>query len=206
MRKQMSYRIVLASLAALACVIAGAANARTFAAPTITGFGPDRGIVGSKVTIYGHNLAGAQVQFNGVRAQTAVVDATGTHITTIVPPEVATGPGPITVTTPGGMVMSSTRFLVNPPSRPTSVPGPRISTFAPMSGKPGTRVTIRGANLGGAMWVKFGGVKATFTVPAASRIVAIVPKGAHSGKITLRTSGGVTASGRSFAFKAHSGV
>ena len=135
-----------------------------------------------------------------VTAQNVVVDPTGTHIQVNVPGEVATGPGPIMVTTPGGTVTTTTMFTVNPPSKPTSLPRPRIGGFAPMPGAPGTKVTIRGAHLGGALWVKFGGLKAKYTVPSATRIVAIVPKHAHSGKITLRTGGGVATSGVGFAF------
>jgi hypothetical protein len=116
-----------------------------------------------------------------------------------VPGEVTTGPGPITVTTPGGTVTTTTMFTVNPPSKPTAVPHPRIGGFAPMRGAAGTKVTIRGTYLGGAMWVKFGGMKAKYTVPSATRIVAIVPKHAHSGKITIRTSGGLATSGVRFA-------
>ena len=45
----------------------------------ITGFAPTHGLV-ERVTIYGHNLAGAQVWFNGVTAENIVVDPTGTHL------------------------------------------------------------------------------------------------------------------------------
>ena len=61
-------------------------------------------------------------------------------------------------------------------------------------------VTIRGQHLGGAMWVKFGGVKATYTVPSTTKIVAIVPQKAHSGKITLKTATGQATSGAHLNF------
>jgi hypothetical protein len=194
MRKQITYLSALALFAAFACMFAGAATARSLAAPTITGFAPNHGLRGEKVTIYGHNLTGAQVQFNGSTALNVMVDPTGTHVTANVPTEIGDGPGAVTVTTPEGTATTTAMFTVNPNSKPTAVPNPRIKSFAPTSGKAGTKVTIRGAYLGGAMWVKFGGVKATFTVPTATRIVATVPKGAHSGKITLKTSGGLASS------------
>jgi len=194
MRKQTMYWSVLASFAVLACVFVGSAVARTLAPPTTTGFAPNHGLRGEKVTIYGHNLTSAQVQFNGVTGLNVKVTPDGTHLTANVPSDVADGPGPITLMAPEGTVTVGT-FTVNPNSKPVAVPNPRIKSFAPMRGKTGTKVTIRGAYLGGAMWVKFGGVKATFTVPTATKIVATVPKGAHSGKITLKTSGGLSSSG-----------
>src|SRR5204862_7706695 len=67
---------------------------------------------------------------------------------------------------------------------------PRITMFTPTAGKAGTKVRIIGANLAGASWVTFGGVKAHFTVSSATQIVGVVPKHAHSGKIKVHTSGG----------------
>jgi hypothetical protein len=201
----MRKRIACAGMVALTAafvLLAGSATARPLAAPVITAFAPNHGLPGEKVTIWGHNLAGAQVLFNGAQGVNVVVDSTGTHVKVNVPDEIATGPGPITVTTSEGMVVTTTMFTVNPPSKPGTLPKPRISSFAPMSGKAGTRVSIRGANLAGALWVKIGGVKATYTVPAATKIVAIVPKRAHSGTIAVRTGGGLTISSRHFTFSA----
>src|SRR5207247_914385 len=142
---------------------------------TITGFAPNHGPIGTRITIYGHNLTGAQVQFNGVTAENVTVDPTGTHVKATVPGEVGDGPGQITVMTAQGAATSSAMFTVGPSNRPPALPHPRISSFAPTSGKAGAKVTIRGANLGGALWVKFGGVKATFAVPTRTKIVATVP-------------------------------
>jgi hypothetical protein len=206
MRKRIMHGAALALFAAFACALAGSATARTLAAPTLTGFAPTHGLRGEKVTIYGHNLTGAQVQFNGVQATNVMIDTAGTHITVNVPIEVADGPTPITVITPEGTVATATMFTVNPPSAPTKLVKPRISSFAPLRGKSGTRVTIKGSHLGGALWVKFGGVKATFTVPSATKIVALVPKKAHSGQITVRTSGGLATSGSHFMFRVIPGI
>src|SRR5262249_34843128 len=138
-----------AVLAAFACALAGSAAAGPGSPPTVTGFAPSHGLLGERVTIYGHDLAGAQVWFNGVPAQDAVTDATGTHVQVRVPGEVSTGPGPITVTTSAGTVQTPTMFTVNPPSKPTTIPHPRIGSFAPMRAAAGMKVTIHGSRLGG---------------------------------------------------------
>jgi len=160
----------------------------------ITGFSPNQGAVGQKVTIYGHNLGGAEVLFHGVPAMNVTVDATNSHVTFVVPTGAEVGPGQIQVTTPGGTATTATNFTVTQtvPPTPQTKAKSSISNFAPMRGKVGTSVVIKGINLGGAMWVKFGGVKAVYTVPTNSKIVARVPKNAHSGQISIKTSSGIT--------------
>src|SRR4051812_12042024 len=156
MRKQTTYWSVLTVFAAF--MIVASAGARTLAAPTVTGFAPNHGLRGEKVTIYGHNLTNAQVQFNGVAGLNIVGTPDGTHLTANLPADIADGPGPDPVISPEGTWMSTAMFTVNPNSKPVAVPKPRIKSFAPMRARPGAKVTIRGAFLGGAQWVKFGGV------------------------------------------------
>jgi IPT/TIG domain len=187
------YGVVLAVLAAAVCTLAASALARTSAAPTLTAFTPMKGPVGEKVTIYGHNLTGAQVQFGAaaVLVKDVTVDPTGTHITVVVPAGVPTGTSTITVTTAGGTVSATPGFTLTKGAMVSS--SPHITSFAPMRGKVGSKVTIKGTFFGGTMWVKFGNVKALYTVPSANRIVVTVPKKAHSGQITLQTEvGGAT--------------
>ena len=74
---------------------------------------------------------------------------------------------------------------------------PRIVRFAPVHGKPGTKVTLTGQHFLGALVVKFGGVKSTFTT-ATTKIVATVPGHAKSGRITVTTRAGTAASPASF--------
>src|ERR1700738_1280382 len=80
-------------------------------APTVTGFTPASGAVGSSVTVNGTNLSGTSaVSFNGTAATTSsVVSATQINATV---PAGATGSGPIIVTTPGGTATSATNFAV----------------------------------------------------------------------------------------------
>lgn len=198
------YCAVLVLLTSFACVLAGSAGARPLATPTITGFSPEHGLVGQKVTISGLNLTGAQVvQFNGIAATNAVVDPAGTSITVSVPPEVNTGAGFITVTTAGGTGTSSTLFTVSTGSigtRTGTNPRPLVVAVTPSSGKVGAKVTITGKNMGGLLWVEFDGAKAAYTVPSTTKIVATVPMNAHSGLITVGNADGASTNLAHFRF------
>jgi hypothetical protein len=191
--KHGTFLVVLA--AALAAVVAVSAGAqRLAAAPTIAGFAPTHALVGAVVTINGQNLAGAQVQFNGMAATNVSVNAAGTTIRATIDPETTDGPAPIGVITPGGTATSTQDFTVDPPTGANPQTGkatkmtPVIKSLAPTRAEVGKKVTIKGANFGGAMSVKFAGVKAIFKVPNAKEIIATVPKKARSGLITIKTS------------------
>jgi List-Bact-rpt repeat protein/fibronectin type III domain protein len=83
------------------------------AAPTITGFNPTSGPVGSAVTITGTDFTGATaVTFNGANALTFSVTS-ATSIQATVPPTATTGP--LSVTTPGGTATSTNSFTVTLP-------------------------------------------------------------------------------------------
>ncbi len=85
--------------------------------PSISGMSPNSGAVGDQVLISGSGFTGAtQVQFNGTSA-TFTVDSDA-QITTTVPFGATTGP--VTVTTPGGVLQSPTGFTVG--SAPPPVP------------------------------------------------------------------------------------
>jgi uncharacterized protein (TIGR03437 family) len=92
----------------------------------------------------------------------------------------------VNVTTSGGTLKSKQTFKVIPV----------IAGFSPSSGPVGTQVTITGSGFTGATAVRFGGVKATFTVNSGTQITATVPNGATTGKIDVTTAGGkVTSKG-----------
>jgi hypothetical protein len=67
-----------------------------------------------------------------------------------------------------------------------------------MSGPVGTSVTINGTNFTGTTSVRFGGVSATFVVNSSTKITAVVPAGAVTGKITVTTPIGTGTSTASF--------
>ncbi len=77
--------------------------------PTLIGFTPASGVVGSSMTLSGTGFSGAtSVSFNGAAA-TFVVNS-DTKITAPVPAGAASGP--ITITTPGGTATSAAGFTV----------------------------------------------------------------------------------------------
>src|SRR5437773_1472528 len=155
--------------------------------PAITSFTPMSGRVGTSVTINGTGFTGATaVTFNGSTASFTL--ASDTTIQATVPVGATTGP--ISVTTPGGTTTSANNFTVVPP--------PAITSFTPMSGRVGTRLTINGTGFTGATAVTFNGSTASFTVASDTTIQATVPVGATTGPISVTTPGGTTTSANNF--------
>jgi hypothetical protein len=149
--------------------------------PTITGFSPPSGPVGTSVSITGTGLTGATaVTFNGTSATTFSVSSP-TAMTATVPAGATTGP--IAVTTPGGVATSPSDFTV-------TVPAPTVSTFSPSSGGVGTAVTVNGTHFDTATSVTFGGVAVAPTHVSASQVRATVPAGAKTGKVGVTNPGG----------------
>ena len=82
------------------------------------------------------------------------------------------------------------------------VRGPVISGFSPLSGAPGTSVTITGTYFGsypGDNTVTFNNMAATVTSATSSQIVAVVPATATSGPISVATTSGTAYSTNSFS-------
>src|SRR5438445_412264 len=155
--------------------------------PTITGFSPTSGPVGTSVTISGTRLTGAtSVTFNGISATFTVTSDTAIRAT--VPAGTTTGS--LSVSPPGGSSSSASSFTV--------VCQPTIASFTPTSGPVGTSVTISGTNFTGATSVSFNGVSATFTVTSDTAIQATVPAGATTGPVSVTTPGGTATSASSF--------
>lgn len=75
---------------------------------------------------------------------------------------------------------------------------PDVSGFAPTSGPVGTSVTITGFSFTGATGVAFNGTPATYNVSSDTQIVALVPTGATTGKISVTGPGGTGRSAASF--------
>jgi large repetitive protein len=158
-----------------------ASNFTVAVPPSITGFTPPSGPVGTSVTISGTNLSSpTSVTFNGTHATSFVVDSAVQIRATV--PAAATS-GPIAVTTAGGVATSGSDFTV-------TAPPPTVGSFSPGSGRVGTIVTVNGTNLLGATSVTFGGVAATPTVLSATQVRATVPADAKTGKIGVTTPGG----------------
>jgi hypothetical protein len=165
-------------------------SSSTQAAPTVSGFSPASGAVGSSVTVTGTGFTGAtSVKFNGTSASFTVNG--DTQVTATVPTGAKTGP--ISVTNAGGTGTSTASFTVS-----TVAAAPTISSFSPASGAAGTSVTVTGANFTGASFVKFNGAAASFSVVSDSQVTATVPAGATSGPISVTNSAGTGTSASSF--------
>jgi hypothetical protein len=111
---------------------------QTLPSPTISGFEPKNGSVGTAVTIRGTNFTGTTaVRFNGVVAATPVnVNPTGTEIKTNVPDTAISGI--ITITAPNGTAYSQENFTIPPL--------PIIYSITPHSAVSGETVIITGTN------------------------------------------------------------
>ncbi|MHB1463351.1 MAG: IPT/TIG domain-containing protein [Armatimonadota bacterium] len=82
---------------------------------------------------------------------------------------------------------------------PMYAAAPAISSFNPTSGNAGVAVTITGTAFTGATSVQFNGTEASFTVDSDTSIIATVPVGAATGRITVKTPSGTAMSAEVFA-------
>ena len=151
--------------------------------PTITGFTPTSGPVGTDVTISGNNLDLVTIIKFGSLTETSPKSVLSSGLVVTVPPGAKTGK--ITVESPGGVAASTGTYTVTP----------RVDAFSPTAAGFGQTVTITGFNLrvGSAdPVVKFGGVTAGLTGGALndSIVKAIVPATAVTGPISVTTSDG----------------
>ena len=144
------------------------------------------GKVGQTIEILGQGLTGtSKVSFNGTSATFKVVS--DTYLTATLPAGATTGF--VGVTTPGGTRKSNRKFLVLP----------AVLGFDPPSGPVGTSVTITGASFTQTQGVGFGDtIPAQFTVNSDTQITAIVPQGAKTGPIGVKTPGGTAISKDTF--------
>jgi probable HAF family extracellular repeat protein len=121
----------------------------------------------------GSNLAGPTgVTFNGVAASN-VTPVSATQLKATVPPGATTGK--IAVATIAGTAQSSGSFTV-----PLA-----ITSFSPNFGVVGSNVVIQGAGFSKVTGVKFGNLAAGGSIDSDSQITAVVPPGAHTGRITV---------------------
>ncbi|AHJ96877.1 choice-of-anchor D domain-containing protein [Hymenobacter swuensis] len=137
--------------------------------PAITGFTPDRGPVGTVVTISGTDLTGATVvRFNGTAASSYTV-TNATTITVTVPTGATTGS--ITVTMAGGTATSGTSFSVENavPTLTGLDPGTQVAGAASFT------LTATGTNFLPSSVLDFNGSALSTTYLSDTQLSATVP-------------------------------
>ena len=163
--------------------------------PTISGFSPTSGPVGTAVAITGTNLIDiatgkSTVVFGGITA-TQVTVVSATQLTAVVPQGALTGV--ISVTTTAGTASSAGQFTV--------AAKPAITSINPTSGAIGSSVIVAGTNFTNATTrptVKLGTVTAVITAITATSATVTVPAGAITARISLTTPGGTASSAGNF--------
>jgi hypothetical protein len=73
-----------------------------------------------------------------------------------------------------------------------------LKSFTPLSGKPGAKVTIKGASLSEVTGVSFGGASATIVSAGSTKIVVKVPNDAMTGAISVTLNSGTAVSATPF--------
>ncbi len=152
-------------------------------APKILDFAPVTGILGTRVTLTGFNLANAGpppvVQVGTVSA--VVTDVTPTSVTMTIPPAATTGR--LTVRTSDGVATTVASLTVIRP--------PTVTALSPASGTVGQVVTLTGTGLSGVSEVQFEGARAAVLAPAtATSLRVTVPAGAVTGRLSVTNTGG----------------
>jgi uncharacterized repeat protein (TIGR03803 family) len=152
--------------------------------PIITSFSPSAGSRGSSVVMKGKRFSGVtSIRFNGIPTTSFTLNDAET-ITVQVPQGATTGP--LSVTTPNGIGVSTTSFVVSETL---------IQSFAPTSAPIGAAVAIRGKDFSSPIVVKFNGVTASnVSLESATLLVATVPAGASTGFIEVISGSGTAQS------------
>lgn len=143
--------------------------------PTIGSFSPRTGSTGTMVTINGSNFSGVTGVNVGGKPVASFTVVSDTQITAVLADG---GTGNVSLIDVHGSYSSPVGFTYFAP--PGAAP-PVVMAFAPMSGVPGTTVTITGSGFGataGQNSVFFGTVPATVQSASATSIVCRVPAGA----------------------------
>jgi len=157
--------------------------------PSIAGFSPSVGPVGTVVTVNGYNFGSSgMVTFDGLTA--AILSWSPTNLSVVVPAGSSAGN---VVVTSNSQSSNVAVFSV--------LPTPNIASLSATSGPVGTAVTISGTNFGpaqGASTVAFNGTIATPTSWSAGSVVVSVPAVATTGNVVI-TVNGVPSNAVSFA-------
>ncbi len=156
-------------------------------APTITGFTPTTGAVGTTVTVSGTRLTG----ITGIRVNGTAGTIVGTPTATAATFTVGDGStsGRISLSTPGGLAVSSSSFSFDP----------GITNFTPTSGATGREVTITGTNLSTVTAVTVNGTPGIIVgTPGNASLTFRVGTGSTTGPISVVNPAGTAISSTNF--------
>jgi hypothetical protein len=151
--------------------------------------------VGQTVTISGNNLGTTKsVTFNGHAAKFTIA-ADKASVTATVPDADDDG-GTISVTNAGGTADVPTLFTQD-------YLQPVVTSFTPLTGLVGSKVTITGSHFRGTTQVTFDGIPAGYFAVSDTKLTATVPSGLllAAGKITVHNAGGTGTSVKDFTPK-----
>lgn len=153
-----------------------------FFTPRLSGFTPFKGSVATPVTVTGSNFTGTtSIRFtatNDSRVEAAFTVISDTRLDAIVPTNAVDGA--ITITSPGGVIISTTNFSILP----------RIDTFTPPWGPINSDIVVHGHNFDTIANVKINGQNAGYVYDSARQITVRIPPGASTGPLTLTTTPG----------------
>ncbi|MBN9689673.1 MAG: IPT/TIG domain-containing protein [Verrucomicrobia bacterium] len=153
--------------------------------PRITRFTP-RAAAGDTIEIVGINFltqvpSQIEVTLGGVKA--AVDVKSNTNLLAIVPATSLSGR--VSVAVPGGTFITTSNLTILP----------KIESFTPGFGPPGTVVAINGSGLTGTTQVRFGTLASTaFTNISQTQVNAVVPANAQTSLISVTTGTGTNVS------------
>jgi uncharacterized repeat protein (TIGR03803 family) len=148
--------------------------------------GPIFVLPGGPVQILGDHLTQAfEVAFAGEQTQFSV--QADSFLTAQVPTDAVDGAVTVTLVTGQQLQTDSNVHIL-----------PMITNLDPTFGPVGAQVHIVGGGFIGAKKVTFGGVKAGFSVLTPTEILATVPSGAKTGKVTVTTPNGTAKSKQTF--------
>lgn len=155
----------------------------------LDGFTPANGGVGSVFNVQGAGLTNLTwVRLGGTDASFTTLSST--NVRALVP--VGAFSGPVRVRLADGTELESAANFFVDGARPT------LSSFTPVAGSVGGKVTLQGNGFRSASRVQFNGVDATFTVRSQNQIEATVPVGAATGPVAVTTLDGVAVSATEF--------
>lgn len=182
-------RLARRFLGLLAMLIASTAMAQpaatAYAQPMISAFAPGSGPAGTVVTVQGSGFIGARLIWLGADRSIVPTVISDSQLRFKVSSQATTAS--VAVLTPQRAAFSPTPFTVGTRAPPPTVPV--ISGFTPASGPPGTRVTVNGSGLAGAVSATIGSAPSVpVTVSSSTRLSFIVPSAAAGGRITVATA------------------